>query len=182
MISRRRNMSNTGYEEYYDATGFLIRAASGVTWQQVCAALDFSNVHSGDRDALVSLLRENGVKEGDVIKMATHSVGGRSWRFAPGFDYGDERLIFFEERCFNGGWYLFQEGQVLSLKCSSATSESVLEAVVQADGRWSVTLRLPIQDDGDAYEGSYAGAFDYVFAPSEHATKKRQEVYFQHSR
>ncbi len=129
-----------------------------VTFADVCEIMAFSNVCSYIEEDVEAFLEERGLKDIPRIFMADHSMGVREWKIAEG-----RTPAYFEESCFNGGWYVFVEEDVTYLFGQSATSGSSLTA--ERIGRlWSVTLEVPVKD-GTPYRGSYWKAFHSFVNP-----------------
>lgn len=145
------------------------KVVSGLDFATVAKALDggMANVGSYIQEDVDAFLRENGLAGVPRVFMANHSIGGRDWEIAEGRD-----PAFYEEECFNGGWYVLTNEDCTYLYCDSATSGSSLTAVKQDDGTWTVTLEVPVGDDGQSYQGFYWGCFHNALGlePSEEIT------------
>ena len=128
------------------------RIAYGLDFSIVAKAMDMSNVCSYLHDEVGRFLEENGLVGVPAVWMATHSWGGREWRFEEG-----RTPPFFRENG-DGGWFVCTQQDVNFLHCSSATSGSSLTAEKGDEGKWVLTLRVPIRD-GAPYQGAYWQAF-----------------------
>lgn len=124
----------------------------GLSFKTIAKAMDKTNVCSYIKEEFDAFVVERGLAIGEFVPMANHSIGGRNWELEKGAE-----PVFFEEKTFNGGWYLLREEEVLSLYCSSATSGSTLIADKQRDG-WRLELGVPVTD-GVLYKGAYWEAF-----------------------
>ena len=134
----------------------LKKVASGLDFLTVTKAMGegMANIGSYLQEELDSLKKESKFDEIPHIFMATHSMGVRRWKIAE----GKESFYFLDEPTFNGGWYVFVDGDVTYLFMASASSGSSLTAEKQDDGTWTVTLEVPVED-GRPYEGCYWGCF-----------------------
>lgn len=96
---------------------------------------------------------------GDVpyIAMASHSFGGRIYELRPGTE---AVWIDDDQECFEcHGWDILTEDNLQYCKCVSASSGSAVEARLNGEGKWKVTLTLPYEDDGRMYMGCYYERF-----------------------
>jgi len=135
----------------------LKKVATGLSFAAIARAMDWSNVGSYIGEEVASFLTERGLADIPHVFMATHSMGGRNWQIVEG-----REPAYYEEACFNGGWYILTEEDATYLYCDSATSGSSLTAVKQYDGSWTLSLEVPIEEDGQPYQGSYWGVFHNV--------------------
>lgn len=138
----------------HDVSTTLCKRAKGLAFDVVAPAMDFSNVSSYIQEKVDEFVRENGLTDVPHIFMATHSFGSREWEVVDG-----RQPAFFVDEDMNGGWYIFREEDVTYLFCGSATSGSSMMAERQEDGTWDLKLEVPIQADGNPYEGAYWTAF-----------------------
>lgn len=129
----------------------LTRKINGLAWVQIARAMSWSNT---DAELLDPFLQEYQVDQ-PVVVVANHSVGGRDWQL---FD-SNVAPLFLSDPNFDGGWYLFQEGEVTELFASSASSGSSLTARRNPNGTWSLELWVPLEASGLPYQGSYWAAF-----------------------
>lgn len=144
-----------GEEEKMETQKFMVIIAKVVYWEMVASAMNHSNICSYIRDEFDKFVAENGLREGEFLPMATHSVGDRSWNLE-----NDADPIFFDEESMNGGWFLFREEEVNWMQCISATSGSAITAQKLEDGRsWELTLQVPIMENEEPYKGCYWTAF-----------------------
>jgi hypothetical protein len=140
----------------------LKKVVTGAAWQQVVSALaegmhNISYEESAEGGSLDDFLRERNIVRGEVIFMATHSLGGRSW--SPS---GDKEVAFYPD-IIGGGWHLLTEEDVIRMYFGSATSTSELTAERQSNGQWTVTLEVPVLEGGTPYEGYYWTTFHETF-------------------
>jgi hypothetical protein len=125
----------------------------------------FHNVGSYIYEEVAAFLAEQGLNTRPHVFMATHSMGGRDWKTAPGKEAPNTlwprgyNCAYFDESGMNGGWYVFTEEDVTYLQCVSAMSGSSVIAERQEDGTWTVTLEVPLEEDGSPYTGAYWIAF-----------------------
>ncbi len=136
----------------------LKKVATGLDYETVVRVLDggMANVGSSIQDDVDEFVKKNGLANFPHTFMATHSMGGREWRF----EEGREPVFYEEPGCSDGdGWYIVVEGDVNYLYYDSATSGSSLTAEKQGDGTWVVILEVPIGNDGQPYQGFYSKCF-----------------------
>lgn len=136
-------------------------SVSGLGFAEVARAMgegmhNISSYELREGGELESFLREQGLQDVPVILMADHSLGTREWTPTPGSRNSD--FPFYEEKCFNGGWYVLTEDNAIRIHCESCTSGSSLMAEKQEDGTWAVTLEVPWMETGP-YKGSYWKTF-----------------------
>ena len=149
-----------------DVTTTLRKAVSGLSFESIASAMDFSNISSyppyrAEYDAFV---KKAGLEGTAFVPMADHSIGERGWNFLEG-----REPAYYEEECFNGGWHLVTDEDADYLYCASATSGSFLMAEKDYDGTWKLTLEVPVEDDGQPYKGAYWDAFHRVVEGSTEA-------------
>lgn len=137
---------------------FLKKVATGLDFATVVKALDggMSNVASETQGELDAFLEKHGLSNVPRVLMATHSIGGRRWKFAEG-----REPAFFRENV-DGGWYALTNEDADYLYYSSAASGSNLTAEKEGE-TWKVTLEVPV-DNGEPYQGSYWTAFHAAIA------------------
>ncbi len=133
----------------------LKKVETGLTFSVVAQMLGggMANVCSYIAEKVQTFIRENGLAEVPHVLMADHSVGGRKWTRD-----GENEALYFAEKGFNGGWYIFKEEDVSRLFLESATSGSTLTAEKCKDSTWTVTLEVPFDEDGP-YQGAYWSTF-----------------------
>lgn len=103
-----------------------------------------------DEAELAAFLLGQGADDVVRIPIATHSIGGRKWKLEEGKTERD--VLYFSDDCFRGGWFLFREEDVDELEVSSGTSGSAIKAEKLVEGKWMVTLTVPIEN-GSLYRG-----------------------------
>ncbi len=131
-----------------------------VSFEQVVKVMTFTNVCSYLQAEYDAWIAENGLNQRPHLAMATHSVGTRRWRLDPRVE--EKEVPFFEEPSFNGGWFHFEDNQVAWLKSQSATSGSMLVAEKEGPDNWTLTLTVPIMENGEPYKGAYWTTFHEV--------------------
>ncbi len=152
----------------------LKKSEAGLSFAIVAKALgegmhNISSHELREGGEVEEFLREHGLTDAPHVFMATHSIGDRDWTLEEG-----RKPAFYEESCFNGGWHVIREEDASYLYCSSATSGSSLSAEKQRDGTWTVTLEVPIGDDGQPYQGYYWKYFHQaILGEQKEATKIR---------
>jgi len=130
------------------------KVVRGIDFGIVVKAMDQSNVCSYIHEEVEIFLKGKNLINVPHVFMATHSIGGRHWILEEG-----AQPAYFDEECFNGGWYVLREEEVKYLECQSATSSSTLWAEKQQDGFWNLSLEVPVGDDGQPYKGRYYKSF-----------------------
>ena len=154
-LTRGQLRDECGTEAAKYAKGFAIRhkyILAGLNFAEVCEVMDWSNRGSYLDEEWAAFEEKFLFENEPYVLMATHSAFGsdRAWQIREG-----ETPLYFEEPSFNGGWFVFVDGDVDWLYCMSGTSTSSLTAQLQHDGSWEVALEVPADADGDEYRGAY---------------------------
>lgn len=129
-------------------------SAEGLTWSQVCLAFQVSSFGSSVEPKYERFLLERGLTPLNTVALATHSVGEREFHLTEGAE-----AMYFADPTLEGGWYIFREEVVSSLRARSATSGSELIAEKIKADHWRLTLEVPVEEDGTPYEGMYSSLF-----------------------
>jgi len=134
----------------------LQKQVKGVDFAAVAKMLGggVTNIPSDETGAVEEFLRGHGLIDVPHIFVSTNSIGGRWWMAVEG-----RTPAFYKDTFFRGGWNVFVDEDVTFLRLQSASSGSTLTAEKQEDWTWTVTLQVPVGDDGQPYKGCYWNLF-----------------------
>ncbi len=141
---------------------YLKISVEDLPWQKVVEALNkgFHNIPSQEQapgGKLEGFLDGQGLRGKPLLFVATHSEGGRKLRLL------EDRNPSFYKEAGNDGWHAVAEEDVELVELVSASSGSVLRAERSGSqwerGNWTVSLEVPIQGNGEPYQGLYWESF-----------------------
>lgn len=135
----------------------LISQVYGLPFALVAKAMEHINVPSHVAEEYATWLEENNLHTQPHVAVWPWSEE-RDWALEEGRSLDD--LPFFPYEGFGGGWYHFQEADVIRLEARSMSSGSRLVALKsRATDGWSLTLEVPAPCRPYDW-GSYSQSFE----------------------